>query len=772
MPRTQYARPLLGDPLRRLVEDASLEHESSEHEHEQPSPHSLRVGAVDDREELDADRVADQVLARLAGHDAVESESHEHEGDEHDVRRTPGAGAVVGAAGGDLDTSSSAAIEGARGGGSALPAGVRREMEAGFGHSLSDVRIHTDERAAGLSRQMSARAFTTGRDIFFDKGEFSPGTAEGKRVLAHEIAHTRQDAGVRRKLRGTSSALLAQGEVGGDGGRSSGKLRKLVGSVTNWDKLVGSVQAYEAEESRLLASGKNPDPLTLASAKPGMLKMLTKVQQYIADWRKANPTVEPVDKAPKKGQRHKELKEDPRSKAQRRQAVAMLEPRVGHEIRLLSAKDGAEWLSGLGLSTGQVTKTGESDSGEKNTVSQIDYQSENGSMSGFFKQEKGFNHDREGHERNSGIKQVDPNYGARNIALYRLDRLLDAGVIARAEFAVHTDGDGKSTLGTVMEKAKGGKFGGHMVRHTDDGAVGGVGLNDPKLLSGLNKLQLLDAIAGQLDRHLGNFFVDTDEKGNVTSVTGIDNDMAFGEKMLSPNDDVGAHHYRGIPEYVDKVMGEKILAVRESDIRDALAGLLSQSEIDATVSRFLVVQQAVKIAARAGRLEEKWDESSAKRGISKVSDTKFSSTTKSYQDSAKGSFVLASRIGPFVRDEGERAMREHRFWSDLPDQLTQAFHAAFNYEYEINPVLDMTRQQTLTHILSERSTRAVARALIEHCLDQMNADKWAIEVMEMSNTPEDTAELTKKLAVAITEVYTKLGNEGMKAICAKVLGKA
>src|SRR5690606_19011840 len=64
----------------------------------------------------------------------------------------------------------------------------------------AQVRVHTGSEADGLARSVSARAFTTGHDIFFGAGEYSPDTAEGERVLAHEIAHTQQQSGGARRL--------------------------------------------------------------------------------------------------------------------------------------------------------------------------------------------------------------------------------------------------------------------------------------------------------------------------------------------------------------------------------------------------------------------------------------------------------------------------------------------------------------------------------------------------------------------------------------------
>src|SRR5258708_7514329 len=73
-----------------------------------------------------------------------------------------------------------------------LDRATRAFMEPRFGHDFSRVRIHTDERAARSSGEMEARAYTVGRDIVFAAGEYAPGTAEGRRLLAHELAHAVQ----------------------------------------------------------------------------------------------------------------------------------------------------------------------------------------------------------------------------------------------------------------------------------------------------------------------------------------------------------------------------------------------------------------------------------------------------------------------------------------------------------------------------------------------------------------------------------------------------
>jgi hypothetical protein len=73
-----------------------------------------------------------------------------------------------------------------------LPAGERAYFEPRFGRDLSDVRIHTDEAAASASSGINARAFTLGSDIAFARGEYAPGHREGRRLIAHELAHVMQ----------------------------------------------------------------------------------------------------------------------------------------------------------------------------------------------------------------------------------------------------------------------------------------------------------------------------------------------------------------------------------------------------------------------------------------------------------------------------------------------------------------------------------------------------------------------------------------------------
>jgi hypothetical protein len=88
-----------------------------------------------------------------------------------------------------------AAIAARRGCGRPLDAGVRARVAPELGDQLTDVRVHDDAEAAALARAVSAQAFTTGADVYFDHGQYRPGTRDGDRLLAHELTHVVQQRG-------------------------------------------------------------------------------------------------------------------------------------------------------------------------------------------------------------------------------------------------------------------------------------------------------------------------------------------------------------------------------------------------------------------------------------------------------------------------------------------------------------------------------------------------------------------------------------------------
>lgn len=76
--------------------------------------------------------------------------------------------------------------------GHALDTATRAFMETRFGYDFSQVRVHTDERAAESARALKARAYTVGRHVVIGSGQPSPETVGGRHLLAHELTHVVQ----------------------------------------------------------------------------------------------------------------------------------------------------------------------------------------------------------------------------------------------------------------------------------------------------------------------------------------------------------------------------------------------------------------------------------------------------------------------------------------------------------------------------------------------------------------------------------------------------
>lgn len=89
---------------------------------------------------------------------------------------------------------------------------LQRSMEQIMVTDFSGVKIHKGTDADQLARDMQARAFTVGQDIFFRQGEYQSSSLRGKKLLAHELTHVRQqrkESAISR-LTSLSSNLLSK----------------------------------------------------------------------------------------------------------------------------------------------------------------------------------------------------------------------------------------------------------------------------------------------------------------------------------------------------------------------------------------------------------------------------------------------------------------------------------------------------------------------------------------------------------------------------------
>ncbi len=76
--------------------------------------------------------------------------------------------------------------------GQPLDAATRAFFEPRFGMDFSAVRMHTDAKAAESAQAVNALAYTVGHEVVFGAGQYAPQSAEGRRLIAHELTHTIQ----------------------------------------------------------------------------------------------------------------------------------------------------------------------------------------------------------------------------------------------------------------------------------------------------------------------------------------------------------------------------------------------------------------------------------------------------------------------------------------------------------------------------------------------------------------------------------------------------
>ena len=152
----------------------------------------LTLGQPNDKYEREADKVAVRVVEQMNRPEASPPAPREGMGTTVGEVRRKLAGPVGSDRGVAVSSDLEAQIDSARGGGKALDPALQQSMGRVMGADLSGVRVHADARSDRLNQTLQAKAFTTGRDVFFKRGAYQPGSREGQELIAHELTHTMQ----------------------------------------------------------------------------------------------------------------------------------------------------------------------------------------------------------------------------------------------------------------------------------------------------------------------------------------------------------------------------------------------------------------------------------------------------------------------------------------------------------------------------------------------------------------------------------------------------
>jgi len=162
--------------------------------------------------------------------------------------------------------------------------------------------------------------------------------------------------------------------------------------------------------------------------------------------------------------------------------------------------------------------------------------------------------------------------------------------------------------------------------------LGELNFNDPELRDQAINLQFLDALCGQVDRNSKNLFVD----GRALSA--IDNDLAFGQMA-----EIGRDKCPALPTVVSAELRTKLLALTDEDLRATLSPLLEKAEVDATVERLHVIQEALKATGDKAILvvssAEEWQSEEVTRRLGIVSVSDRGLTNNEISDASEKSYL-------------------------------------------------------------------------------------------------------------------------------------
>ncbi|MEM9324165.1 MAG: DUF4157 domain-containing protein [Bacteroidota bacterium] len=221
-------------------EEGMLQAQSMEEEEEM-----LQAQPLEEEEEvqMQVEEEEEEMMQMEAEEEEEEVQAKEEESEEEQLRKKP---AVQLAEDGQRYATQgvSKELDQRKSGGDPLNPTVQQDLGSKMGADFDDVRVHKDEAAASLSDRLGARAFTHGNHIYFNRGQYDPGSSAGRHLLAHELTHVIQQKGTGEQVskQGLLTAAQEQAAINYNNARydlrSKMIIQNVVGSIQ--DGLMGS----------------------------------------------------------------------------------------------------------------------------------------------------------------------------------------------------------------------------------------------------------------------------------------------------------------------------------------------------------------------------------------------------------------------------------------------------------------------------------------------------------------------------------------------------
>ena len=129
---------------------------------------------------------------------------------------------------------------------------IRAEMGQRFKHDFSQVRVHTDSKAAQSARVENALAYTVGQDVVFGDGQYKLFTSRGQSLLQHELIHTIHQA------RGITSGLQREAGASSTRPASSAEGAEFLREQRNFIR--SSIESIQLGGNTYLLRGQIDEP--------------------------------------------------------------------------------------------------------------------------------------------------------------------------------------------------------------------------------------------------------------------------------------------------------------------------------------------------------------------------------------------------------------------------------------------------------------------------------------------------------------------------------
>jgi hypothetical protein len=232
-----------------------------------PIQTKLKIGAIDDPLEHEADRVADKVMrtpnlavSPAVGLPQISRKCADCEEEEKVQKKAAGSRSLAAEA--------PASVHEVLGSpGQPLDAATRAYFEPRFGEDFSEVRVHLGASAERSAQEIGANAYTSGHNLVFAAGRFAPGTDEGRLLMAHELTHV-----VQQKI-GHRQAFIQR-----DGPRPSKEEAEFE------EKVLGELQRFPAiEEEGISAQEQKKRAGVLAARRERLFKLFASLHRAEAD---------------------------------------------------------------------------------------------------------------------------------------------------------------------------------------------------------------------------------------------------------------------------------------------------------------------------------------------------------------------------------------------------------------------------------------------------------------------------------------------------------